>query len=1155
MEIFLLNTFGGLEIKKENISIEEFRSNTVLGLFIYLCVEGRGYSRDYLAEFFWPQSTNERALANLRVAINNLKTIFGDAIVINKKQIKINLDFIKVDTLIFESKIKQCDFNEFQSLYRGQFLQGFSLPSNNSFEEWIRIRSLYYSNTFERAIKKKIEEREINGDLNNALVLSGLWMNIESNSLIAFQIHHALLLKTNRFADAEKIKQILNTKFSWTDESDLGYLTKLRIKDPRDQIEKTFNGKAKNPDWFHGLEKKTTNTIISRQEELNLLNDSFNKSKNYKSQVVLISGEPGSGKSTLLKAFLSNISINKEPLLMAFANTVYTGGTISPFFVIRTIVYQLLGNIEDLYRKGIFSDKYISQFIAHSFEVFDLFFENYLGLHSVVPIDSYMDDVISDYGFHIPEYCKKIKIDDFDSSSKQFYMVFVNWIKKLTKKYPLILIFDDFHLYDLASAGLINLIIKNLNNKPVFIVVTYRKELIVKVNNINTQELRKIIIDIQTSQKTLIDLDSINENQSLQYVHGFLSNKLNQLPSKYINLMAHLSHGNPLYVEDFWQYSIDKKIIKKVNKKGWVLKNENLDLLGLPERIENLLSLRFENLTESIENLLMIASVEGEIFSANTIAKVTAMDINSVVRILAKLIHLKLELITFETPKVMGSDRLLIYRFRHAIYKSHFYQKMDPYYRETIHLQIAEVLENRYQNDEDKLNEYSAIIGNHFFLSHKYDKALHFLSLAGNYALKLNAFDDAVSLYKKSLLIVDQIGDQELRKETEIKLQISLLSPLQAIKGYKNQEVKGTYDRLNYLVETSTDSNIIKSCLYLLRIFYPSYNDWKSALAFANKIIDTLDRKQNPLLVALAHWTLGYEQVYQGKFIEAQSHLQVILNNYQHELYDWVTQLYGNHPGIAAHTRMSWVSWFLGKPDQAKVYAEKALNLAEDFGHTLTHGFTIGIAGVLLNQMRGDILEMKYWNDVSNYLSHKEGIVSYTASEAFSKAYIRCKIEKTGLALRDIETAWDMWKNSGAKRHASQYSGMLAEVYLEAGFYQEGLNIINSGLNCAKEANEHYFEPELLRIRGCLYRALKEYDLAEFDFLQAIQITKQQLSKMLEIKCSVNLALLWLEAREINRAYNLIFPIYKHVKMEVNEPIYNSLIDTYEKIIEVKQKL
>lgn len=137
-------------------SQKRFTSDVALknrALVSYLVLNNRSHQREDLASVFWPDKSKKMALANLRVALTALRSAgFSPYLDVSKPEIIFNqqahywCDVQTFEALILQSRRQpQPDIPALVravSLYRGEFLAGFSQPDLTVFDEWMLVTRL-----------------------------------------------------------------------------------------------------------------------------------------------------------------------------------------------------------------------------------------------------------------------------------------------------------------------------------------------------------------------------------------------------------------------------------------------------------------------------------------------------------------------------------------------------------------------------------------------------------------------------------------------------------------------------------------------------------------------------------------------------------------------------------------------------------------------------------------------------------------------------------------------------------------------------------------------------------------------------------------------------------------------------------------------------
>lgn len=155
MATLSIYTLGQLQIAVDGKPVVGFDSDKVRALLLYLAAEvERPHRREALAGLLWPDFPDASARTNLRRALANLRKVIGDQqrdpsfLIITRQSIQFNrngdawLDLWEFGELI-EKKGSVEELSDHLeraiALYRGPFLEGFSVRDSAAFEEWALV--------------------------------------------------------------------------------------------------------------------------------------------------------------------------------------------------------------------------------------------------------------------------------------------------------------------------------------------------------------------------------------------------------------------------------------------------------------------------------------------------------------------------------------------------------------------------------------------------------------------------------------------------------------------------------------------------------------------------------------------------------------------------------------------------------------------------------------------------------------------------------------------------------------------------------------------------------------------------------------------------------------------------------------------------------
>src|SRR5574341_948096 len=100
----------------------------------------------------------------------------------------------------------------------------------------------------------------------------------------------------------------------------------------------------------------------------------------------------------------------------------------------------------------------------------------------------------------------------------------------------------------------------------------------------------------------------------------------------------------------------------------------------------------------------------------------------------------------------------LDYLFRHTLVQEAAYESLLKQDRRTLHLAVGEAMEKLYA---DRLNEIAPLLGHHFDLAEDTDRALKYLTMAGDAELTRFATAEAILHFNRALEIAARAGRGE----------------------------------------------------------------------------------------------------------------------------------------------------------------------------------------------------------------------------------------------------------------------------------------------------------------------------------------------------------------------------------------------------------
>lgn len=187
-----LQLLGSPTAKLQDGTPVEFRYDKVRALLAYLAVEHeRAHPRARLAALLWPEASETSARHSLSQALSGLRQALGDRtldpplLLTSRESIRLDIAAgIEVDLLEWRQLILGVEKHDHPALsscpecvrrlehavglVRGPFLEGFSLPDSEEFEDWQRSVEQEVERSLESTLRRLVDVLEANGQPDRA---------------------------------------------------------------------------------------------------------------------------------------------------------------------------------------------------------------------------------------------------------------------------------------------------------------------------------------------------------------------------------------------------------------------------------------------------------------------------------------------------------------------------------------------------------------------------------------------------------------------------------------------------------------------------------------------------------------------------------------------------------------------------------------------------------------------------------------------------------------------------------------------------------------------------------------------------------------------------------------------------------------------------
>src|SRR4030095_15715785 len=170
------------------------------------------------------------------------------------------------------------------------------------------------------------------------------------------------------------------------------------------------------------------------------------------------------------------------------------------------------------------------------------------------------------------------------------------------------------------------------------------------------------------------------------------------------------------------------------------------------------------------------------------------------------------------------------YLFKHALIQDTAYHSLLKSKRQQYHQRIAQVLEERFLETKETQPE---LLAYHYTEAGLIAQAIPYWQQAGQSASLRSANIEAIAHLTKGLELLQTLPDTPARTQQELWLQLALVGPLTATKGYAAPKVERVYTRALELCRQLGETPLLFWALLGLQMVYLALAELKPARGLA----------------------------------------------------------------------------------------------------------------------------------------------------------------------------------------------------------------------------------------------------------------------------------------------------------------------------------
>ena len=673
--------------------------------------------------------------------------------------------------------------------------------------------------------------------------------------------------------------------------------------------------------------------FVGRHSEMEQTQAALDQAKAGHGQIVGVMGEPGLGKSRLFYEF----KLASQSEYLVFEAFAASHGKASPFLPLIELLKNYF-QIEPTDDERQWQSKVMGQ---------------------VLTLDRSLEDTL-------PYLFPLLGIEDQASSLQQMDAQIrrqrtFEALKKLflreSLNQPLILIFEDLHWIDMETQGFLDVLSESIASAQVVLLVNYRPE-----------------YQHQWGTKTYytqLHLAPLGQAEAEELLAFLLGNddSLKALKS----LILERTEGTPFFMEEVVQTLVEEGAL--IGDRGHYRLETAPAELHIPQTVQGILAARIDRLSVEEKTFLQQLAVIGRQFPASLIKHVVDLSEDALYRVLAALQGKEF---LYEPPAFPEVE----YIFKHALTQDVAYGTVLHEQRKVSHERTAQALEALHS---DSLDDHYSALAHHYSLSDDAEKAMKYLSLAGQRAVQRSAHEEGARCFMAALELLSQSAETLNRTRQELVLQTALGHTLSITRGFGAPQAERALTRARELCEQVGQPTQLMSILVGLGHAYNNV-DLEKALASNQQLLDLCQQDSSLDGLPDAYMMLATSYFVRGDLVRTREATRQGLHHYNPVRHRAHAVLYGQDSGVLNSVYSSMSQWYLGYQDQAVQQADQTLTLARDVGHPFSLCNAVMCPGVI-KALRREAHPIQEQADALIAVAEEHGFPIYLAYGTLLRGY------------------------------------------------------------------------------------------------------------------------------------------------------------------------
>jgi tetratricopeptide (TPR) repeat protein len=651
----------------------------------------------------------------------------------------------------------------------------------------------------------------------------------------------------------------------------------------------------------------------------------------------------------------------------------------------------------------------------------------------------------------VPEYLPSLQLSPGRLKERTFESL-AALLSRVARQHPVLGVVEDLHWADPSTLELLDYVLERVEKERLLLILTARPDF-------HPAWAPHPWVHRLTLERLPPELTATLVRES---AGG------RELTPEQVQQLVTRTDGIPLFVEELTRMVLEQRTPGSI-----------------PITLHELLLARLDLLPTREKELAQLCAVIGRVFSHALLSTLTRRSPSLLLRDLE-------ELVTAGLLQPRDTDAGPGYQFRHALIQDAARQSLPRGARRRLHQRVTQAL---LELSPELAKTQPELLAHHYTEAGEYEQALRAWARAGRRASLRSANQEAVSHFQQALRMLRLLPDMPQRLQEELRLLISLGTPLAQVLGYRSPEVERTYARARELI------HLVGEALPRLRLsywglftYYFSRAEYALARELAEQLVSQGERQHDLELLSLGHRMLLADSFIRGDMVAALEHMEWALacSDFSLEKHRALAEEQWINPRATTLALGAMVYSVLGRDEEAQRTSQQALELARRIGHPHTSASVLTYITVAC-QLRGEVHCALEWSEEAIALSREHGFRAWRVWSTLIRIWALTEQghARAGLAL--MRKAIGGWDEPGIRAGLFHHDlGLVADLHLKLGQPREALEATTEALERTRTEGQHFYEAELHRMRGKAWRALGHETEARGCFLRALEVARQQ---------------------------------------------------------------